>query len=128
MANATPLHYGRHKNIQKEPLPVLANAMQTGVASGSAATVVFTCPAGSNVCIDYIDYAYRTTPTAGSIQISDGTLTWGPFTIAAAGKNRDNFDPPLLFTKGANVTVTLADGSVTKDLFAQGHVDGTEVY
>lgn len=128
MPNATPLNYGRHKNIQKEPLPVLTNAMASGVASGGAATVVFTAPAGVGVCIDYIDYAYRTSPTAGSIQISDGTLTWGPFTIAAAGKNRDNFDPPLLFTKGANVTVTLADGSVTKDLFAQGHIDGNELH
>ncbi len=128
MANAVPLHYGRHKNFQKEPLPVLTNGMQAGVASGGAATVVLTAPAGAGGCIDYIDYAYRTTPTAGSIQISDGTLTWGPFTIAAAGKNRDNFDPPLLFSKGANVTVTLADGSVTKDLFAQGHIDGNEVY
>lgn len=128
MANALPAHLSVHKKTHKEPLLVPANAMQSGIASGGAATVVYTCPAGAAIAVDYIDYAYRTTPTSGSIQISDGTLTWGPFTIAAAGKNRDNFDPPLLFTKGTNVTVTLADGSVTKDLFALAHVEGNEVY
>lgn len=128
MANATTNIYGRHKNFQEEPMGFTANQLSAGVASGGAATVVFTCPTDKGVAVDYVDFGYRVAPTSGSIQISDGTLTWGPFTVILGGLQTRTFRPPLLFSKNANVTVTLADGSQTKDLFAQAHVDGVSLY
>ena len=129
MANVTPLHYGRHKNFQKEPLPVQTNAMATSIAGGGAAVVTIAPGPKGSACIDYVDFDYRVATATGSIQITDGTLTWGPFTIVVAGLQTREFDPPLgPFTAGSAVTVSLGDGGQTKDLFVQAHVDGTEVY
>jgi hypothetical protein len=129
MANVTTLHTGRHKNVQKEPLPVQTNAMATSVASGGAAAVTYACPAGAAISVDYIDYGYRVASATGSIQITDGTLTWGPFEVIVGGLQTREFDPPLgPFTKGTNVYATLSDGGQTKDLFMQAHLEGTEVY
>lgn len=128
MANAVPTIMGYKKTVAKQPLPIVANEMSAAVASGGAATVVFTCPSDRNVAIACLDFGYRVAPTAGSIQISDGTLTWGPFTVVLAGLQTRTFDPPLLFTKGANVTVTMADGGQIKDLYAKGIVEGASPY
>lgn len=127
MANANPTQVGRAKTIVKQFWPILANEMATGVAGGGSATVTGLSPsAQKGTGVAYIDFGYRVAPTAGSIQISDGTLTWGPFTITLAGLQTRAFDPPLLFGKGNTVTVTLADGGQTKDLYVKFVEEGNE--
>lgn len=134
MAGAVvPIPYGRHKHVGREPIKIQAagssaGEQQTGIASGSAATVVITPPADRGVVLDRIDASYRVAPTAGTIQATDGTNTWGPFTIVLAGLQQFIFDLPLLFLKGAAVTVTLADGGQTKDLYVASHIDGPSPY
>jgi hypothetical protein len=135
MAGAVvPTYYGfKAKNVRREAERLRApaanaGAMQTGIASGGAATVVITPPSttadAAGVVIDRIDLGYRTAPTAGSIQASDGTDTWGPFTIVLAGLQTIVFDPPILFGVGLPVTVTLADGTAVKDLYVRSYLEG----
>lgn len=118
--------YSRNKHVSKEPIPIAVAGQAVGTASGGNATVTLVPPSDKGVCLTNIDFAYRTIATApASIQASDGTLTWGPFNLAIAfGLNRLVFDPPLLFTKGATVTVTLLDGTAIKDLMAWGYTEG----
>jgi hypothetical protein len=132
--SGVPYHYaGRAKHITKEPYPISATAADYGHATGSNAAVTFAPVDASNgVALIRIDFAYQTAPTGRvTIGASDGTLVWGPFTILAAnapGLNTVVFDPPLLFTKGATLTITLLDGSVTKDLWAEAYIEGTNLY
>lgn len=121
-----PRDYGRNKKVSKESVPLAVWAQVSGVASGGNAAVTLPAPADRGVCLTNIDYGYRTVATApATIQASDGTLTWGPFNLPLAfGLNRIVFDPPMQFTKGATVTVTLLDGTAVKDLMACGYVEG----
>lgn len=124
--SGTVRDYGRSKHVSKEAIPIAVAGQAVGTASGSNAAVTLVPPSDRGVCLTNIDFAYRTVATApATIQASDGTLTWGPFNLALAfGLNRIVFDPPLLFTKGATVTVTLLDGTAVKDLMAWGYVEG----
>lgn len=124
----SPGSYGRFKHTGREPIPIAVAGQAVGVASGGAASVTL-APNDSQkgVALTNIDLGYRVAPTSGSIQASDGTLTWGPFTVLLGGLQRYQFDPPLLFTKGATVTVTMADGSQAKDLMAWGFCEGASV-
>ncbi len=122
----TTIGLNRIKTIAKRPIPLTSAGQAVGVASGGNATVTVVPPSDAGVALTNIDYAYRTVATApATLQASDGTLTWGPFNLALAfGLNRIVFDPPLLFTKGATVTVTLLDGTASKDLMAWGYYEG----
>lgn len=123
MANANPTrHVG--KQIKVQPHEVDNNGNATGITSGNA--IAITCaPLGPNyrVGVEYIICNYRTSPTNGSIQISDGTTTIGPFGVGV-GMVQIKPPRPLLFGKGATVTVTIADGSVTKDAYVAFTQDG----
>ncbi len=116
MADAVPTRHGG-KQIKMQPHEVTANSNVTGVTSGSAATATCTPTTGYRCGVEYILLGYRTSPTAGSITISDGTVTIGPITVTVNGPVQ--IQPPrgFLFGKSAQVTVTLADGSVTKDMY-----------
>jgi hypothetical protein len=128
----TSRYYGRHKFVNQEPLAIAAAGADINHASGSAAVVTLVPPtkdsgaaaAAPGIALVRIDLGYRVAPTAGSIQASDGTLTWGPFTIILGGLQSIVFDPPLLFTAGATVTVTMGDGGQAKDLLALGYIAG----
>lgn len=118
--------YRPGKHIAKEPIPIAVAGADIAHASGSNAAVTLVPDTARGVALTNIDFAYRTVATAPTtIQASDGTLTWGPFQVPLAfGLNRIVFDPPLLFTKGATVTVTLLDGTAVKDLMAWGYIEG----
>lgn len=127
MANAAPtLSFG--KITRKQYVDILANEFSYGVASGGAATVTALPNSGKKAGIAWIDCAYRVAPTAGSIQASDGTTVWGPFTLERAGLYHIVFDPPLLFKKDGTITVSLADGGQTKDLYVKFVEEGNVNY
>src|SRR3974390_3334936 len=134
MAGAvTPIPYGRHQHIGKKPRLIQAATssvaeQQTNIASGGNASIVVTPPADRGVVLEYIHLGYRVATATGSIQASDGTNTWGPFQVVVAGLVQIPFDPPLLFAKGAALTVTMADGSQAKDLYVGSHIDGPAPY
>ena len=122
------------KQFVTEPLPINANGsgtdfreMQVGLTTGNDAVVTLNGTTDRGVALARIHYGYRTAPTAGSIVASDGTNQFGPFTVTLAGLQLLVFNPPILFAKNANVTITLKDGSVTKDLYAQGYLEGNEL-
>jgi hypothetical protein len=140
MANATPFHYGRHKNFQKEPIPFNANLFVS--ASGDCVVTITKSPAAAGppqtenvgIVISEIQIGIGALATAPTIQIADNipTQTWGPFHLpVAVGYYSVVFDPPILFNAAAatSVIVTLHDGgNVLKDLYVIGYVDGTEMY
>lgn len=134
MANvtvSTPPTVGRYKHTGREPGAAQATATGTG-----STTVTFTKAAGSStmpnygICIDRIDVSFATAPSAPTIQISDGTVTWGPHNLtAAAGLVSITFDPPILFNTAAatSIVVTAAEGgSVAKTLSVRGWIDGQQ--
>lgn len=125
MADALPTRLvGKQTKLQAHDFQ--ANGMAAGVASGSNAVATCTPAAGYRCGVEFIHVNYRTAVSTGSIQISDGTLTWGPFTIPTAGLVQINFPRPIMFTKSAQVTVTMLDGSVTKDLYVAFMQDGSD--
>jgi hypothetical protein len=138
MADAIPFHYGRHKNVQKEPIPFQTNAFATN-ASGSA-VVTFDYPSNKSagIAIHAIQWAFGAAATAPTITIQDGDaiLTWGPFHLpVAVGFATIQFDPPLLFTpldadsdQPTTLVITLAGGAVQTDLYVIAAQDGTELY
>ena len=123
------------KHFIKEPLPIQAanvattdwHEMQVNVASGGAATITLTAPTDRGIALVRLVPSYRVATASGSIQVSDGTNQWGPFSIILAGPQKIDFDPPMLFAKGGTLTITMADGSQAKDLYAQGFVEGNSL-
>lgn len=105
------------KQTRLQPYDIGANMNAPNVASGGNATLTCTPATGYKVGVAWIDLGYRVAAT-GSIQISDGTTTWGPFTILLAGLQQIRFPNPLMFKKDGTVTITMIDGSQAKDLFA----------
>lgn len=137
MADAIPFHYGRHKNVQKEPIPFQTNAFATN--AGGSAVVTFDYPTRNliGIAIHEIFWAFGAAATAPTITIqdTDATMTWGPFHLpTAVGFGYILFDPPLVFTPAAldadadgNLVITLAGGAVQTDLYVTAAFDGTEV-
>ena len=137
MANVTlstvPL-VGRYKHTGREP------GRAPNTASGNSGSVTFTInkvAAATGIpqqpiAVDRIDFSFGAAPTAPTVQISDGTITWGPHdVVAAVGLTSIVFDPPLLFDTAAAATVvaTVADtGPVAKTLSMRGYTEGGLAY
>ncbi len=114
---ATAQIIDRVRLTSPSPIPADNGSNSGTVAGGGAATLVVSAgTTGAMVGITSVDWSYAVAPTSGSIQISDGTTTWGPFPVTVAGFQTKVFNPPLLFAKNTAVTVTLADGSQSKCL------------
>jgi len=134
MADAVPFHYGRHKNVQKEPIPFQANAL--GITASGSAVVTFDYPKSNvGIAIHQLVWSFHATPTTPSITIqdTDGTIVWGPFDVTVAvGHQSLMFDPPLLFTQAdadadANLVITVAGGAILTTLYVTAAIDGTEL-
>lgn len=113
------------KHVGREPIP----APQTATGSGGSVTYTFPKEAnGNGVVIERVDMSFGATPTAPSVQISDGTITWGPYNLPTTlSQTPLQFSPPLLFNTAAatSVVVTLSDtGPVAKTLSAVGYLYG----
>lgn len=127
IAVTNPLIVGRYKHTGREPV----RSPQTATGAGASVTYTFTKVAGGpGIVIDRIDYSFGAAPTAPTLQISDGTLVWGPHNLeAAAGGEFVAFDPPMLFDTSAatSVVATIADtGPVAKTMSVRGWIDGAQ--
>lgn len=76
--------------------------------NGVAQIILAAPPAGHHWRFDYIHYSYSGAPALGSLQITDGTVTYH-IDITAAGPGHLTFDTTR-WTEGAAVTITLAAG------------------
>lgn len=90
------------------PFAVADDAAYSATGAGGAATaIVLTGVTGKPILLSQVAWSYSAAPTGGAITIADGTIS-RTLDITAAGPGFWYFDPPLSFTAGATLTVTLA--------------------
>lgn len=104
------------------PQAMIASADQYHTLD-AAGTVAITGQAGRRIIVEQVIWSYSGAPTGGAITIADGTITLS-WDVSAAGFGECTFSPPLAFTAGATVTVTLADpgGAVVSKLIVNAYV------
>lgn len=88
-------------------------------AAGGPSVCTVAAVTGNYVVVDWVIWSYDADPANGLLTLSDGTIAV-PFVITKGGPGEIMFgDRGLLFTKGAALTVTLADGGAAKKLNIQ---------
>jgi hypothetical protein len=90
-------------------------------ASGGAAVITYAANADWSHVIDGVAWSYGGAPTAGNLQIADGSNVVFTMDITTTGNGSIIFPSGLMGTKNTAMTITLADGSQANKVNALGH-------